>query len=164
MQEAVPEGKGLMAAVLGLERDRVNRICGSLKSGYASPANYNCPGQIVIAGEKSAVEEAIELCKQAGAKRAVPLSVGVPSHCKLMSDASKRLAELFEGIEFKEPVIPLVNNADAGFLNNIGRYKIFSHTSATQPSVVGRLHKGHCQSRYRNLCRGRSGKGFIRSD
>ena len=119
MQEAVPEGKGLMAAVLGLERDRVNRICGSLKSGYASPANYNCPGQIVIAGEKSAVEEAIELCKQAGAKRAVPLSVGVPSHCQLMSDASKRLAELFEKIEFKEPVIPLVNNADAGFLNNI---------------------------------------------
>jgi [acyl-carrier-protein] S-malonyltransferase len=119
MQEAVPEGKGLMAAILGLERESVDRICGALKSGYASPANYNCPGQIVIAGEKSAVEEAIELCKQAGAKRAVPLSVSVPSHCKLMSEASKRLEGLLDTIEFKSPAIPVVNNADALFINTV---------------------------------------------
>ena len=105
MQEAVPEGKGLMAAILGLEREGVDRICSALKSGYASPANYNCPGQIVIAGEKGAVEEAIELCKQAGAIRAVPLSVSVPSHCKLMSDASKRLEGLLDTIRFKPPMI-----------------------------------------------------------
>jgi [acyl-carrier-protein] S-malonyltransferase len=123
MQEAVPEGKGLMAAILGLERDKVDQICRSLKSGYASPANYNCPGQIVIAGEKNAVEEAIDFCKQAGAKRAVPLSVSVPSHCKLMGDASERLAGLLDKIEFKTPVIPIVNNADALFLNTIEEVK-----------------------------------------
>jgi len=118
MQEAVPEGKGLMAAILGLPRNKVDEICLSLRSGYASPANYNCPGQIVLAGEKGAVEEAITLAKEAGAKRAVPLAVSVPSHCTLMADASKRLAQLLEGIEFANPMIPLVNNADAMFLNN----------------------------------------------
>ncbi len=119
MQEAVLEGKGLMAAILGLERNKVDEICRSLQSGYASPANYNCPGQIVIAGEKSAVEEAINLCKEAGAKRAMPLSVSVPSHCKLMDSASRRLSELLDKLEFKNPVIPIVNNADARFLDNV---------------------------------------------
>jgi [acyl-carrier-protein] S-malonyltransferase len=119
MQEAVLEGTGLMAAILGLERNKVGEICKSLKSGYASPANYNCPGQIVIAGEKVAVEEAINLCKEAGAKRAVPLAVSVPSHCILMAEASRRLSELLDKIEFKNPVIPVVNNADAMFLDNI---------------------------------------------
>lgn len=123
MQEAVPEGKGLMAAILGLERSKVDEICRSLQSGYASPANYNCPGQIVVAGEKSAVEEAINLFKEAGAKKAVPLSVSVPSHCTLMEDASKRLAELLENTDFNIPKIPLVNNADAMFLDNIESIK-----------------------------------------
>jgi [acyl-carrier-protein] S-malonyltransferase len=116
MQEAVPEGKGLMAAILGLERKKVDEICNSLISGYAAAANYNCPGQIVIAGEKTAVEEAIELCKSAGAKRAIALAVSVPSHCKLMNGASERLGELLGTIELKDPFIPLVNNADAKFL------------------------------------------------
>lgn len=116
MQEAVPEGKGLMAAILGLEREKVNEICRSLKSGYAASANYNCPGQIVIAGEKLAVEEAIELCKNAGAKRAIALSVSVPSHCKLMEQASKKLGELLNTIKLKDTAIPIVNNAEAKFL------------------------------------------------
>jgi [acyl-carrier-protein] S-malonyltransferase len=123
MQEAVPEGRGLMAAILGLEREKVDEICLSLRSGYAAPANYNCPGQIVIAGEKEAVEEAIKLVKEAGAKRALPLSVSVPSHCTLMADASKRLAELLEGIDFNNPGTPIVNNADAVFLNNVESIK-----------------------------------------
>ena len=117
MQEAVPEGQGLMAAIIGLERSTVEQICRSLQSGYAAPANYNCPGQIVIAGEKGAVEEAVKICKKAGAKRAVALSVSVPSHSRLMEDASRRLAELLDSIEFKDPQIPLVNNADAQFLD-----------------------------------------------
>jgi len=124
MQEAVPEGAGLMAAILGLERDKVDGICKSLKSGYASPANYNCPGQIVISGEKVAVEEAISLCKEAGAKRAVPLAVSVPSHCRLMENASKRLAELLDSIELKDPVIPVVNNADARFFTRAEDIKL----------------------------------------
>ncbi|MEE9523218.1 MAG: ACP S-malonyltransferase, partial [Thermodesulfovibrionales bacterium] len=117
MQEAVPEGKGLMAAILGLERDSVDSICLSVSSGYVAPANYNCSSQIVIAGEKTAVEEAITLAKGAGAKRAIPLAVSVPSHCTLMIDASNRLAEALKDIEFTAPEVSVVNNADAMFLN-----------------------------------------------
>jgi len=123
MQEAVPEGKGLMAAILGLERNKVDEICLSLESGYASPANYNCPGQIVISGEKEAVEEAMKRAKEAGAKRALPIAVSVPSHCTLMADASRRLAELLDRIELRNPTIPVVNNADAMFLNDITSIK-----------------------------------------
>jgi len=124
MQEAVPEGTGLMAAILGLDRNKVDEICKSLKSGYVSPANYNCPGQIVISGERVAVEEAINLCKEAGAKRAVPLAVSAPSHCRLMENASKRLAGLLDTIELRDSVIPVVNNADAGFLNKAEDIKL----------------------------------------
>jgi len=116
MQEAFPEGQGLMAAIIGLERSTVEEICGSLQSGYAAPANFNCPGQIVIAGEKAAVEEAVNRCKDAGARRAVPLAVSVPSHSRLMDKASLRLAESLRGIEMKDAEVPLVNNADAKFL------------------------------------------------
>lgn len=123
MQEAVPEGKGLMAAILGLQRKEVDEICLSVRSGYVVPANYNCPGQIVIAGEKKAVEEAISLAKEAGAKRAVPLSVSVPSHCALMAEASERLAQLLKDIDFHSPSVPVVNNADALFLNNVESIK-----------------------------------------
>ncbi|NWF76628.1 MAG: ACP S-malonyltransferase [Nitrospirae bacterium] len=118
MQEAVPEGKGLMAAILGLERNKVDEICLSLKSGYAYPANYNCPGQIVISGEKDAVEEAINLCKEAGAKRAVPLTVSVPSHCKLMETASRQLSEILDTIKFKRPTIHFISNKDANFIED----------------------------------------------
>lgn len=131
MQEAVPEGKGLMAAILGLEREKVDEICNSLISGYAAAANYNCPGQIVIAGEKNAVEEAIELCKSAGAKRAIALAVSVPSHCKLMTGASEKLGELLGTIELKDPFIPLVNNADAKFLKTAEEIK---------PSLIRQLN------------------------
>lgn len=118
MQEAVPPGRGLMAALLGLDRDTVEKLCGSVKSGYVSPANYNCPGQVVIAGEKTAVEEAVGLAREAGARRAVPLSVSVPSHCRLMEGASLKLSALLEGIDFAPPAIPIVNNADAAFLKD----------------------------------------------
>lgn len=123
MQEAVPEGKGLMAAVLGLNRTAVDDICLSVESGYVVPANYNSPGQIVIAGEKSAVEEAMKLAKDAGAKRALALAVSAPSHCTLMVEASNRLAELLDTLKFNEPDIPLVNNADAMFLTNSDKIK-----------------------------------------
>ncbi|MDQ7787404.1 MAG: ACP S-malonyltransferase [Thermodesulfovibrionales bacterium] len=118
MQDAVPEGKGLMAAILGMDRNIVDEICRNISSGYVSPANYNCPGQIVIAGEKEAVEEAIERCKSSGAKRAVALSVSAPSHCRLMESASKKLSDILDTIELKRPVIPFVNNADAVFLDD----------------------------------------------
>ena len=118
MQEAVPEGKGLMAAVLGLERKKVDDICLSVGSGYVSPANYNSPGQIVIAGERQAVEDAMKLAKEAGAKRAIALAVSAPSHCTLMAGASARLSDLLNTLELRSPSVPVMNNADALFLSN----------------------------------------------
>ncbi len=123
MQDAVPEGRGLMAAVLGLDREAIINICNSVKSGYAAPANYNCPGQIVIAGERAAVEEAIKLADEAGARRAVPLAVSAPSHCRLMEPASRKLSALLDSIELHTPRIPVVNNADAAFLNSVDSIK-----------------------------------------
>ena len=118
MQEAIPEGMGLMAAVIGLERNSVDQICASVSSGYVSPANYNSPGQIVIAGEIKAVKDAIELLREAGAKKVVPLAVSAPSHCKLMVEASARLGRLLETITFNKSVVPVVNNADAALLTD----------------------------------------------
>jgi [acyl-carrier-protein] S-malonyltransferase len=118
MQEAVPAGQGLMAAIIGLKRTVVEDVCLSVASGYVSPANFNAPGQIVIAGEKQAVEEAMKLAKEAGAKRVLALAVSAPSHCTLMVDASERLSDLLDEIAFHDPVVPVINNADALFLTN----------------------------------------------
>ncbi|NOX20190.1 MAG: ACP S-malonyltransferase [Nitrospirae bacterium] len=123
MQEAVPEGKGLMAAILGLSRDQVDEICLTVKSGYVASANFNCPGQIVIAGEREAVEEAISIAKEMGAKRAIPLAVSAPSHCALMIEACKRLKEELDKMTLSQPRVPVVNNADAIFLNTTDSIK-----------------------------------------
>ena len=131
MQEAVPEGEGLMAVIMGLERNRVDDICLSVETGYVSPANYNCPGQIVIAGEKRAVEDAMKLARDAGAKRAMALAVSVPSHCTLMVEASKRLAAVLDTAELKDPNIPVVNNADAMVLTSAEKIKL---------SLIRQLH------------------------
>ncbi|MBF0456264.1 MAG: ACP S-malonyltransferase [Nitrospirae bacterium] len=123
MQEAVPEGQGLMAAIIGLDRETVDSICMNSTLGYVSPANYNCPQQIVIAGEKPAVEEAIRLARQEGARRAAPLAVSVPSHCTLMMSASDKLGAYMETISFNKPDIPIVNNADAIVLGTVEKIK-----------------------------------------
>ncbi|OGW26291.1 MAG: [acyl-carrier-protein] S-malonyltransferase, partial [Nitrospirae bacterium GWC2_42_7] len=123
MQETVPAGEGLMAAILGLNRYKVDDICLSVESGYVVSANYNSPGQVVIAGEKKAVEDAMKLAKDAGAKRVIPLAVSAPSHCTLMLEASNRLAELLKTIDFQDPEMPVVNNADAMILTNAEKIK-----------------------------------------
>ncbi|HCL81854.1 MAG TPA: [acyl-carrier-protein] S-malonyltransferase [Nitrospiraceae bacterium] len=123
MQDAVPEGKGLMAAILGLDRKVVDEVCCSVKSGYVSAANYNCPGQIVISGEKAAVEEAMKLAKEKGAKRALPLSVSVPSHSKLMEEAGKKFEDELNKIEIKDVQVPFVNNVEARFISNSGEIR-----------------------------------------
>ncbi|MFA5354913.1 MAG: ACP S-malonyltransferase [Thermodesulfovibrionales bacterium] len=123
MQDAVPAGKGLMAAILGLERSVLDGICSGISSGYVSAANYNCPGQIVISGEKAAVEEAMMLAREKGAKRALPLAVSVPSHCRLMEDAGERFAELLKGVAIKEPAISFVNNTEARFIRDPGEIR-----------------------------------------
>ena len=114
MQNAVPKGRGKMAAILGLSEVRVQELCEKAQeqSGLVAPANINAENQIVISGEVSAVELAIELCKNAGAKRAVPLEVSVPSHCELMRNAADELEERLKSIEFKNPKIDVVQNVD----------------------------------------------------
>ncbi len=114
MQEAVPEGMGMMAAILGLSGDVVDDICRALKSGYAQAANYNCPGQIVVSGETAAVLECMEIAKERGAKRAIALQVSVPSHSRLMEGPAKKLAEyLFLEASIKPFPVPVIGNADA---------------------------------------------------
>lgn len=124
MQEAVPEGTGLMAAILGLERPAVEKTClEAAKNGIVAPANYNSPGQIVIAGEKRAVETAMELAKAAGAKRVVPLAVSVPSHCSLMLGAAEKLGRELDKIPLRDLRFPIVNNADAKFIRTAAELK-----------------------------------------
>ena len=115
MQQAVPAGEGAMAAILGLEDDQVAACCAAVAAaeGVVTPANYNSPGQIVIAGAASAVAAALAACKAAGARRAVPLDVSVPSHCALMAPAGDRLAAMLDAVQFKEPHIPVVQNFTA---------------------------------------------------
>ncbi|ANO33315.1 [acyl-carrier-protein] S-malonyltransferase [Vibrio breoganii] len=113
MQEAVPAGTGAMYAIIGLADDAIAKACEEAAQGeVVSPVNFNSPGQVVIAGNKAAVERAGALCKEAGAKRALPLPVSVPSHCALMKPAADRLAEALKDIEFNAPALPVINNVD----------------------------------------------------
>ncbi|KJF85424.1 ACP S-malonyltransferase [Photobacterium phosphoreum] len=113
MQEAVPAGIGAMSAIIGLDNDAIAAACAqAAEDQVCSPVNFNSPGQVVIAGNKEAVERANVLCKEAGAKRALPLPVSVPSHCALMKPAADKLAIALEGLAFNAPTIPVINNAD----------------------------------------------------
>jgi len=114
MQNAVPMGHGAMAALLGLEDEAVRSVCEEASSiGVVSAANYNSPGQVVIAGANDALEKAIELAKEAGARRAALLPVSVPCHCSLLEPAGKQLAEAIQAIDFAEPKVPIVQNYTA---------------------------------------------------
>ncbi|MBP1761829.1 MAG: [Acyl-carrier-protein] S-malonyltransferase [Firmicutes bacterium] len=111
MQTAVPDGKGAMAAVLGLEADQVTEICQRAK-GMVDIANYNCPGQLVISGETEAVNEAGASLKKIGG-RVVPLAVSVPSHSQLMRDAAIKLQPELHSVDWQEPSVPVVSNVNA---------------------------------------------------
>ncbi|WP_312052555.1 ACP S-malonyltransferase [Pantoea brenneri] len=113
MQEAVPEGTGAMQAIIGLDDASIRKACEESAQGQVvSPVNFNSPGQVVIAGNKEAVERAGAACKAAGAKRALPLPVSVPSHCALMKPAADKLAVALESITFHTPAVPVINNVD----------------------------------------------------
>lgn len=113
MQEAVPAGSGAMSAIIGLGNDAIAAACERAAQGQVvSPVNFNSPGQVVIAGHKEAVERAGVFCKEAGAKRALPLPVSVPSHCALMKPAAEKLAQALEAVTFVAPRIPVINNVD----------------------------------------------------
>lgn len=113
MQNAVPEGQGAMAAILGLDDEIIIAACAEAAAGDVVEAvNFNSPGQVVIAGSKAAVERAMEILKARGAKRALPLPVSVPSHCALMKPAAEQLATALAGVTIGAPEFPVVHNAD----------------------------------------------------
>ncbi|KIH77380.1 [Acyl-carrier-protein] S-malonyltransferase [Geoalkalibacter ferrihydriticus] len=114
MQQAVPVGEGAMAAIIGLDAAEVESVClAAAGPEIVSPANFNSPGQVVIAGHAAAVARAMELAKQKGAKRALPLPVSAPFHCALMAPAGKELDEVLSGLNFKALRIPVVTNVEA---------------------------------------------------
>ncbi len=132
MQAAVPEGVGAMAAILGLDDDRVRAVCAEAAAGEVVEAvNLNSPGQVVIAGNKAAVERAMALAKEKGAKRALPLPVSVPSHSTLMMPAAEKLLAHLQTITIKEPSIPVLHNTD-----------VLSHTEpdAIRAALAKQLH------------------------
>jgi [acyl-carrier-protein] S-malonyltransferase len=114
MQSAVPVGIGAMAAIIGLDDELINQACANAAQGEVVAAvNYNSPGQVVIAGHADAVARAIDLCKQAGAKRALPLPVSAPFHTDLMRPAGEQLAQAIATIQVNAPHIPVVHNVHA---------------------------------------------------
>lgn len=131
MSEAVAPGTGLVAALLGLTAEVVKEVCRKASSGgVVAAANFNSPGQIVIAGEKAAVERAIELAKAQGCKKAIPLPVSVPVHTPLMQQAADRLAKDLARVRWSDLSAPLVNNAEA---------KAISRATEIQASLVRQL-------------------------
>ncbi len=132
MQQAVPEGTGAMYAIIGLDNDAIIKACKDAEQGeVVSAVNFNSPGQVVIAGSKAAVERAAAACKQAGAKRALPLAVSVPSHCALMKPAADQLSVSLESIAIKTPNIAAINNVDV---------KTESEANAIRSALVRQLY------------------------
>ncbi|MGH8494052.1 MAG: ACP S-malonyltransferase [Moraxellaceae bacterium] len=132
MQQAVPAGEGAMAAILGLDDDVVRQCCADASvAGVVEAVNFNAPGQVVIAGSTAAVSAAIEKLKAAGAKRALPLPVSVPSHCALMKPAAEQLQASLDAVTFNTPAIPVVQNVAA---------RIEADTAAIRNALVSQLY------------------------
>ncbi|HMM21418.1 MAG TPA: ACP S-malonyltransferase [Selenomonadales bacterium] len=135
MQEAVPLGEGSMAAILGLERDQIIQICEAVQaaSGPVQAVNFNCPGQVVIAGATKAVEAAVEALKQAGAKRAVPLPVSAPFHSTLMKPAAEKLAAELDKVTVTDAAIPVVANVNGRIVTKGDEIKTLLIQQAASP-------------------------------
>lgn len=135
MQEAVPEGVGAMAAIIGVDDDGVAALCAELSTvdGVVEPANYNAPGQVVVAGHRDAVERLMERARAEGARRAIPLNVSAPFHCSLMQPAAERLAGELEGVDLREPRLPVIDNVEARPLADAGAVRAGLIRQVTAP-------------------------------
>ena len=124
MQQAVPEGVGGIAAILGLDDDTVRAVCAEGAQGEVLEAvNYNSTGQVVIAGNRAAVERGMELAKAKGAKRAIMLPMSVPSHCSLLKGAAEQLRDYLKGVAVQTPAVPVLHNADVASYNDAAKIK-----------------------------------------
>jgi [acyl-carrier-protein] S-malonyltransferase len=134
MQEAVAVGQGAMAALLGMEASVIEEVCREAAQGeVVSPANFNCPGQVVISGHKGAVERAVALARGRGARRAIMLNVSAPFHCALMKPARERLENDLDGAAIGDPKIPLANNVDAELVDSADRVREGLKRQVTAP-------------------------------
>jgi [acyl-carrier-protein] S-malonyltransferase len=134
MQEAVPEGEGSMAVILGLEMEQVRALCADASAGeVVAPANYNGGGQIVIAGTKRAVARAAALAKERGAKRVLDLPVSAPFHCELMSPAAERLSHVLASVELRALSIGVITNVEAEVNRDPARVKSLLVEQAVRP-------------------------------
>ena len=133
MQAAVPTGVGSMAAIIGLDDESVVAACASVTRGVVEATNFNSAGQVVIAGNKAAVDEAMKNAKALGAKRVVLLAISVPSHCSLMTDAADQLFESLTNTEFKMPIIPVVHNQNADIASSVDEIKELLKKQLYQP-------------------------------
>ena len=125
MQSAVPSGTGAMAAILGLDDEKVIEICTQFNiSGVVEAVNFNSPGQVVIAGENKAVNKACESMKEAGARRALVLPVSVPSHCSLMNEAAKDFSYSIDAVNFKMGEMSVLHNVDASYADDVNEIKL----------------------------------------
>ena len=124
MQEAVPVGEGAMVAILGLTREQVLNACAAAKdAGVVEPANFNCPGQIVLSGQVKAVEKASSIAIELGAKRAVPLAVSAPFHCSLLVSAGEKLKVELDKVEIQDMEVPVLANVTGEVVPCIGQVK-----------------------------------------
>ena len=133
MQSAVPAGEGSMAAVIGLDDESVRSACAGVATGVVEATNFNAVGQVVIAGNKAAVDKAMANAKELGAKRVLPLAVSVPSHCSLMTEAAEQLFESLENTTFHMPTISVVHNQNAGIAQSTDEIKQLLRKQLYQP-------------------------------
>lgn len=133
MQSAVAVGDGSMAAIIGLADNDVIKACQQVQTGVVEAVNFNAPGQVVIAGQKTSVEEAMENAKALGAKRALPLPVSVPSHCSLMQSAADELFEMLESTELTMPELPVIHNQNAGVAESVEEIRQLLKKQLFQP-------------------------------
>ncbi|MBC8211464.1 MAG: ACP S-malonyltransferase [Gammaproteobacteria bacterium] len=133
MQSAVAEGEGAMAAIIGLDDENVIKACAMVTEGVVSAVNFNAPGQVVIAGHRTSVEQAMQNAKQLGAKRALPLPVSVPSHCALMESAAESLYQQLLDINLQMPRVPVIHNQNASIAGSVDEIKSLLKLQLSQP-------------------------------
>lgn len=150
MQSAVAEGEGAMAAIIGLEDEDVVKACAQVEQGIVSAVNFNSPGQVVIAGNKASVEQAMNYVKELGAKRALPLPVSVPSHCALMQDAAEKLSQKLQEIDIKMPDVKVIHNQNAAIANSADEIRQLLKLQLYQPVLwvdcVNAMHQLNVQT------------------
>lgn len=163
MQDTVPNGKGAMAAILGLSRDKVKEIINNIDNGIVEVANYNCPGQIVISGEADKVDEAIVKFKENGVKRAVKLNVSGPFHSSMLQEAGNKLSKELDKVNIIKPKVSVISNVNANYYEDAGRDLLIKQVSSSvlwEDSIEKLLDEGY--DTFIEIGPGKTLKAFIK--